>query len=216
MNFDSKIQFYNALIQWCENIQQELSMSSTKNSAGGQVSACDNNWLYVLMSTKHMSELYKEVYTVILEMRLNQRKIQFRKYHFLKCGWNKLINVVIENSIWFTMIRSRFRFRINPFKSSKKSQNRNFLSKIEKQNQLGTNLHLLMTKIWQQYTSPIIKSHLSRQKSFEIIIFDSKSSGIIFKANSKKSLTNSTDSKKDKNQNCFWLVERNVTPECDN
>ena len=74
-------------------------MSSTKNSAGGQVSACDNNWLYVLMSTKHMSELYKEVYTVILEMRLNQRKIQFRKYHFLKCGWNKLINVVIENSI---------------------------------------------------------------------------------------------------------------------
>ena len=53
-----------------------------------------------LVSAKIMSELYKAVYTVILETDYDlERKIQFRKYHFLKCGLNKLINVVIENSI---------------------------------------------------------------------------------------------------------------------
>ena len=63
-----------------------------------QATACDN--IFLLMSAKIMSELYKAVYTVILETDYDlERKIQFRKYHFLKCGLNKLINVVIENSI---------------------------------------------------------------------------------------------------------------------
>ena len=64
-----------------------------------QATACDNIF-GLLMSAKIMSELYKAVYTVILETDHDlERKIQFRKYHFLKCGLNKLINVVIENSI---------------------------------------------------------------------------------------------------------------------
>jgi len=148
MNIDSKIQFYNALIQWCENIQQELSMSSMKLSRPQHVII-----IFLLMSAKIMSELYKAVYTVILETGHDlERKIQFRKYHFLKCGLNKLINVVIENSIWFTMIRPSFRFRINPFKSSKKSQNRNFLhQKLRKKstwNKFTSSHDKNMTKIY--------------------------------------------------------------------
>ena len=67
-----------------------------------------------------------------------------------------------------------------------------------------------MTKIWQQYTLPIIENNQTRQKSFEITIFDSKLNQLYrghLQGQLKKSLTNSTDSKKDKNQNGFWLVK---------
>ena len=60
MNFDSKIQFYNALIQWCENIQQELSMSSMKLSRPQHV-------IIIFCLFRQKSLLYKAVYTVILK-----------------------------------------------------------------------------------------------------------------------------------------------------
>ena len=117
---------------------------------------------------------------------------------------NKLINVVIENSIWFTMIRPRFRFRINPFKSSQKISKSEFslkkISKIEKKNQLGTQFTSSHDKnMTTIYITNYQKSFIARFNSSKIIR-NFKNFKISFRhqfqGQLKKSLTNSTDSKK--------------------
>ena len=120
---------------------------------------------------------------------------------------NKLINVVIENSIWFTMIRPRFRFRINPFKSSQKISKSEFsLKKISKnfknwkKNQLGTQFTSSHDKnMTTIYITNYKKSFIARFNSSKIIrnfknfLISYRDQ---FQGQLKKSLTNSTDSKK--------------------
>ena len=134
------------------------------------------------------------------------------------------------------MIRPRFRFRINPFKSSKKISKSEFslkkISKNEKKNQLGTQFTSSHDKnMTTIYITNYQKSFVARFNSSKIIR-NFKNFKISFRhqfqGQLKKSLTNSTDSKKDKNQNGFLLVEQNftqcyvmltlhyVTLECDN
>jgi len=85
-----------------------------------------------------------------------------------------------------------------------------------KKNQLGTQFTsshdknmttIYITNYQKSFIARFNSSKIIRNfKNFQISFRDQ------FQGQLKKSLTNSTDSKKDKNQDGFWLVEQNVTP----
>ena len=122
------------------------------------------------------------------------------------------------DSQWFDRVSG---FELIRSRAQKKFQNRNFLSKKFqklKKNQLGTQFTSSHDKnMTTIYITNYQKSFIARFNSSKIIrnfkFFKNFIPGSISRPTQKnRSLTNSTDSKKDKNQDDFWLVEHNVIP----